>query len=162
MSTIRHAPTAREDAPPGRLSADAVAADEGPPDPFVRGALPLVHVLAGWRPGSADWAWADECRDLWGRDRERTENIERALVNQVPNPTSPGGVRHTIDHQVFSGSEPILLGPDGRVWNGHHRICIAIRRHLAVIPADYDPDHYAAIFGGPAPAIGRTPKPASR
>jgi ParB-like chromosome segregation protein Spo0J len=30
--------------------------------------------------------------------------------------------------------EPILLGDDGRVWDGHHRICAAIELNLTELP----------------------------
>jgi ParB-like chromosome segregation protein Spo0J len=33
--------------------------------------------------------------------------------------------------------EPVLLGADGRVWDGHHRLCVAIDLGLPTIPVRY-------------------------
>jgi len=73
---------------------------------------PLAHIVTFWRPGSQDWTWAEEYADLIGdpateriRERVRGEGIDFA--------------------DQFA---PVLLGSDGRVWDGHHRIVIALER----------------------------------
>ena len=70
----------------------------------------VSHIVTFWRPGSYDWTWAEEYADLIGdpvtariRERVSAEGIEFA-----------------------DAYAPVLLGSDGRVWDGHHRICIAI------------------------------------
>lgn len=75
---------------------------------------PLAQIVAFWRPGSHEWGWADEYADLMGRDREVTDRITARLDTEGWD---------FIDHIA-----PILLGSDGRVWDGHHRICIALKR----------------------------------
>ena len=79
--------------------------------------LPLANVLAEWAPGSYDdrWTWDDEREWLWHCHREQMAS----LVADI----SANGVR-----------EPILLGDDGRVWDGHHRICAAIELNLTELP----------------------------
>lgn len=72
---------------------------------------PVSQIITFWRPGSYEWSWADEYGDLMGGD-----NMQ-AVKAQV----SDTGI-HFADHR-----EPIILGNDGRVWDGHHRICIAIQ-----------------------------------
>lgn len=32
---------------------------------------------------------------------------------------------------------PVLLGPDGRVWDGHHRLCVAYELGLVDIPVEF-------------------------
>lgn len=32
---------------------------------------------------------------------------------------------------------PILIGPDLRIWDGHHRLCAAVQLGLATIPVEY-------------------------
>ena len=72
-------------------------------------AMPAEKIMEQWRPGSYDfdsngqpWTWVDEKHDI-GQD-ELDE-----LANQV---------------QVNGFTEPVVLGDDGRVWEGHHRILV--------------------------------------
>lgn len=74
----------------------------------------LAHIVAFWRPGSADWTWADEYLDLTSR-RETQAIRDRVDVEGVG-----------FDDHV----QPVLLGSDGRVWDGHHRIVIALERDI--------------------------------
>ncbi len=73
--------------------------------------MPLAQIITFWRPGSADWSWADEYRDL-------ISSPGTALMSEL---VESEGIGFADD------LTPILLGIDGRVWDGHHRICIAIR-----------------------------------
>lgn len=84
--------------------------------------ISLDALMVNWRPGSHDtadgpeganlaWTWADEARDLFTRDRDKTLAILDLVVQSGPG---------FIDYV-----SPILLGDDGRVWDGHHRIIIA-------------------------------------
>jgi hypothetical protein len=77
---------------------------------------PLAHIVTFWRPGSHDWTWADEYADLMGRDADKTAAIEQRVNSEG------------IDFLDYLA--PVLLGNDGRVWDGHHRICIAIKRRI--------------------------------
>lgn len=71
-------------------------------------------IMEGWRPGSYDkpWTWKDECLDIWA------QNIEELMA----------------DINVNGIKEPVILGDDGRVWEGHHRICIAYWLSLPEVP----------------------------
>lgn len=74
--------------------------------------LTVAEAMDQWRPGSQDWTWADESRDLWDRDRQKMA----ALVSSI----RWSGLREPEDDE-----EPICLGNDGRVWEGHHRLVAA-------------------------------------
>ena len=73
----------------------------------------LAQILTFWRPGSRgdDWTWADEYADLIH------DPVTAAIRVRVENE----GINF-VDHLA-----PVLLGSDGRVWDGHHRIVIAIQ-----------------------------------
>lgn len=77
----------------------------------------LEDVLIGWRVGSADWGWAAEFKD-------RRRNCQGRL-DQLATSIQETGMR-----------EPILLGSDGRVWDGHHRICAALMLALETVPVE--------------------------
>lgn len=65
--------------------------------------MPAQAIMDKWRPGSYDWSWDEEEDEL---DARGELDI---LANQV---------------QVCGFTEPVLLGDDGRVWDGHHRILV--------------------------------------
>ncbi len=66
--------------------------------------------------GSGEWSWEEEVKKLANRDR--TKQLVESIHTE--------GIR-----------EPILLGNDGRVWDGHHRITVA--RHLGIrdVPVEF-------------------------
>lgn len=84
--------------------------------------MPVAVLMAGWRPGSHgdDWTWDDERRDLYesAGHRSRTLAVEASILAE--------GVR-----------EPVLLGSDGRVWDGHHRVVIAFVNDIVVLPVEH-------------------------
>lgn len=98
-------------------------------------AMPLVIVVRDWRPGSHDWDWDDEERDLLAfRCLCATTDPQ---VEFIECPT-PGHYQlrleaHLAEHGI---TEPVLLGSDGRVWDGHHRIVAARRLGIEVIPVE--------------------------
>jgi hypothetical protein len=87
--------------------------------------LSLFYVLDNWRPGSFDRTWEEEFAALGSPERAgefiRTRNygprdglalrVIRALI------TDPGNLRRMMP--------PVVLGWDGRVWAGHHRLWLA-------------------------------------
>lgn len=81
--------------------------------------MSLDEILTSWRPGSHEWTWGTEYADL----------IDDPVTTAVRKRVDAEGIGF-MDHLA-----PILLGSDGRVWDGHHRIVIAIQRgisHLSV------------------------------
>ena len=77
-------------------------------------AKPVSQIITFWRPGSAEHSWADEYADAMAQDRtaeiyKRVDSEGIAFMDRVA---------------------PVLLGNDGRIWDGHHRICIAIQRGI--------------------------------
>jgi len=95
----------------------ATNAQKTPPRPpdVGDGVMSLDELLARWRPGSYEppWTWDDEDEDIW------------------THPHTPALAAHIATEGM---QEPVLLGSDGRVWDGHHRICIARRLGLDVVP----------------------------
>ena len=85
--------------------------------------MPLAQIVTFWQPGSANWSWAEEYADVLTHGR--TAEI-RARVDSE-------GIGFA-DHIA-----PIFLGSDGRVWDGHHRICIAIQRGIQSLMAERQP-----------------------
>lgn len=68
------------------------------------------EVVSRWRPGSADWSWAEE----WG-------DLQHDPVTAI--------VRERVLNEGIGFADkiaPVLLGSDGRVWDGHHRLCLAL------------------------------------
>jgi hypothetical protein len=75
---------------------------------------PVSHIVTFWQPGSHDWTWADEYADLIGDPV--TERV-RERVNSE-------GIAFADDYA------PVMLGSDGLVWDGHHRIVLAIEQRI--------------------------------
>lgn len=82
----------------------------------------LDHLLGVYRVGSGDWDWSDEYELL----------IYRPVTQQLLDSVREEGIR-----------EPILLGNDGRVWDGHHRIAVALHLGLNSVPVQFsgEPDY---------------------
>lgn len=59
-----------------------------------------------YKPGSGCWSWDEEMSDLLDWDREKMIELKRDILK----------------HGIL---EPVTLGNEGRIWDGHHRICIA-------------------------------------
>lgn len=73
-----------------------------------------IDVLRDYRDGN-EWGWDTEFAWL---DHHQGENTDRLAEDVAVN-----GIR-----------EPILLGNDGRVWDGHHRLAVAVRLGLSEVP----------------------------
>lgn len=71
---------------------------------------PLAQIVTFWRPGSHDWTWAEEYVDL----------IDSDVTARIRDRIERDGFGFADD------TSPVTLGPDGRVWDGHHRIVLAI------------------------------------
>lgn len=88
----------------------------------------LRELLDRWAPGSdtSRWTWIEEDRWLWAQQPAEMA----ALCDDI----RANGIR-----------EPILLGGDGRVWDGHHRVCAAVFIGLDRVPIEHalgaDPTH---------------------
>ena len=77
---------------------------------------PLAQIMTRYRPGSQDWSWQVEMLDMF----------------------SPTHFDQTVQliHSIRKDGilEPIALGNDGRIWDGHHRITAAYVLGLKTIP----------------------------
>jgi hypothetical protein len=76
--------------------------------------MPLADVLRDYQDGD-EHGWDTEFQWLRENDAERlrllTDSIRREGIKQ-----------------------PIVLGPDGRVWDGHHRLCVAGTLGITSVP----------------------------
>lgn len=79
--------------------------------------MPLDKFLTTVKPGD-EWGWGIEIALLIRNHSERVEALVRDISRQ--------GI-HT----------PILIGTDGRCWDGHHRITAAFLLGLQTIPVTY-------------------------
>lgn len=83
--------------------------------------MSLAEIIGGWCPGSQPepWTWVDEQTSLYGEPhREHTLDVEASMLAD--------GVL-----------EPVLLGDDGRVWDGHHRVVIAMSNGIPALPVEH-------------------------
>lgn len=80
--------------------------------------MPLQAILARWQVGSGEWTWDQEFDDLWQRDG--------AALDLLAASVQEAGFR-----------EPILLGNDGRIWDGHHRLAVAQRLGIEHVPVEF-------------------------
>lgn len=82
--------------------------------------MEVSQIITFWKPGSKDenWTWADEYAELIPQPR----TAQLAAKQNFPG------------HNAEMDPYPILLGSDGRVWDGHHRICIAIFSGTHTLP----------------------------
>ena len=84
----------------------------------------LDHLIGVYAVGSGDWSWQEEYAKLYERD------YQRALTEQI---------------RVNGITEPILLGNDGRVWDGHHRICAAMHIGIDSVPVEFSNTHVPRV-----------------
>ncbi|UJL29947.1 hypothetical protein HZU38_05450 [Mycolicibacterium vanbaalenii] len=71
------------------------------------------EVMAMVSPGSG-LSWPEELRHLWTEGWHDTSTL--------------------LSHVAADGeiAEPIIIGPDGRLWDGHHRLACALALSLDV------------------------------
>ena len=100
--------------------------------------VPLAWLVTHWRPGSRgdDWTWAEEYVEL--TERPATFEIERRVLAE--------GIGF-MDHIA-----PILLGDDGRIWDGHHRIVLAMKYGIGWVRVE------GSTTSAPAPAPSVAPE----
>jgi hypothetical protein len=83
------------------------------------GLMPLADLLRDYRDGD-EHGWQTEFDWLWSNDGGRMDMLTSSIQRD--------GIR-----------VPILLGNDGRVWDGHHRIAAADRLGLGSVPVKIVP-----------------------
>lgn len=83
---------------------------------MTREELPLSEVLATYEDGDGI-GWAAEFAYL----RSTPEHVVR--LDALRNSVASDGIRH-----------PVTLGYDGRIWDGHHRLCVADELGLETVP----------------------------
>lgn len=81
--------------------------------------MPLDDVLANYRDGD-EHGWQEEFDWLWAREPGYMDRLATSI-------------------QEMGMREPILLGNDGRVWDGHHRLAIAQAIGYTPVPVRHVP-----------------------
>ena len=76
--------------------------------------MPLAEVLRDYRDGD-EHGWEVEFTYLHREHKDKMRDLIASVQRE--------GIK-----------KPILLGSDGRVWDGHHRLCAASTLGLASIP----------------------------
>jgi hypothetical protein len=105
------------------VPAVGVAADTTPGETCVELQVwPLQRILTEVRCGSKDWPWEEEWADLARR------HSETGYLDRLAEKISENGI-----------TMPVLIGSDGRLWDGHHRLCIAVRLGIGYVPVEIVP-----------------------
>lgn len=79
--------------------------------------MKLDDILANYRDGD-EHGWDVEFDYLWSRETAYLDRLSTSI-------------------QETGMQEPILLGSDGRVWNGHHRLAIARSLGIESVPVKF-------------------------
>ncbi|MGW4493811.1 hypothetical protein [Streptomyces sp. NPDC004376] len=95
---------------------------------------PLNRVLTEVRCGSEDWSWEEEWADLDQR------HADTGYLAKLEQQIRENGI-----------TMPVLIGNDGRLWDGHHRLRIAVRLGIGYIPVEITPP---VAVSQPAPTGG--------
>lgn len=78
--------------------------------------LTIAEIMAAYAPGSG-LSWSDEFRKLLTDEKlAMAPRMREMLKNQGPD----------CDYLSTTDPHPIVLGNDSRVWDGHHRILLAL------------------------------------
>lgn len=107
--------------------------------------IALADLVARYRPGSHGdgWTWDDEAADLLTAPCYCTSapvQSDTVVVVGDPCPT-PGHYQMRLEEHLRRRGrieQPICLGTDGRIWDGHHRIVAAIRLGFTSLPVEDD------------------------
>jgi hypothetical protein len=98
----------------------------------------LDWLLANYRPGSrgSDWTWQDEEADLHSMPCLCLSRPSEGRWTVCP---MFGHYQRRLEAHIAQQGridQPICLGSDGRVWDGHHRITAARRLGIETIPVE--------------------------
>lgn len=107
--------------------------------------MPLADLVVTYVPGShrQPWTWDDEERDILQRQGCCASGEcawpERHIEHEVSGSYQLALEVHIRETGVvpFSEGNEILLGHDGRVWDGHHRIVAARRLGIESLPVEF-------------------------
>ena len=85
--------------------------------------LTIPEFMYKVRPGSGDWTWEQEVEDLL-RDELHASRISE-LEEKI---------------ELEGQWDPVLVGSDGRLWDGHHRAAVFLCRYFGIDRYEPDPD----------------------
>lgn len=103
-------------------------------------AIALDELLEEWLPGSTPqpWTWDDEELDILRRSCCcRSGLCESPKTHLRPGQYQIELERHIADNGWTMIGGGIVLGTDGRVWDGHHRIVAARRLGIWAVPLEH-------------------------
>jgi hypothetical protein len=101
---------------------------------WIEKVMPLEEIMRDWVPGSIPqpWSWEDEAQDL-----DQRVCCCRSMTH-LKRLGGKGHYQRKIEKKLKSGwfGDPVMLGNDGRVWDGHHRIIASWRQGRKMVPAE--------------------------
>lgn len=80
---------------------------------------PLDRILREVAVGSRDWSWEEEWADLDKR------HAETGYLVKLEQQIRENGI-----------TMPVLIGSDGRLWDGHHRLRLAVTLGIGYVPVE--------------------------
>lgn len=91
-----------------------------------------------WTPGDG-WSWDDEERALHEFPCPCQNDPTTVTADAEPVCQTPGHYQKNLEAYLRERGcveQPVCLGSDGRVWDGHHRIVAAHRLGFETIPVE--------------------------
>jgi len=83
--------------------------------------VPMAEFLAFTEPGDQDWSWNSQFRYLQDPENGHTEQLRKLFW----------------DIKYSGQEEPVQVGPDSRLWDGHRRVWAIVALGLPTIKVDY-------------------------
>ncbi len=80
----------------------------------------IQKVLAEIQPGDQDWSWQSQFRWLEEARQDRLTDLTTEILTE--------GLER-----------PLVLGPDGRLWDGHHRLYVLYHQGYRYVPVEILP-----------------------
>jgi hypothetical protein len=101
------------------------------------GEMSPAEIMASYRPGSEDppWTWDDERQSLFEEECKCCGSV--------------GTYQKRVIQRLQGGwfGDPIKLGDDGRLWDGHHRLLAAHALRMEKVPVHYGKTEYVPERG---------------
>lgn len=98
------------------------------------GVISLADLVAQYTPGD-EWSWDEEAADIASHPCPSVRNG----VDCPHGDPEPGCYQRALERylsEVGAVTQPVCLGNDGRIWDGHHRIVAALALGFDSVPVE--------------------------